>query len=70
MNEPVIINNKLNPTENNYDLLRVNTGIELVRQLMRPKSWSPDNVFVSEIFGNTGIFYNILVFKIINKEKK
>ncbi len=47
-------NQKTAPSENYYPMLRINSGIELAQLSMRPKSWSPDNMIVSEVFSSTG----------------
>lgn len=53
--EPDNKNEKVdNPVENDYSMLRVCSGTELARLSLRPKSWSPDNLIVSEIFSSTG----------------
>lgn len=48
------IDEKACKLENDYSLLRVDSGVELAQLSLRPKSWSPDNLVASEIFSNPG----------------
>lgn len=58
------IDDKTCKLDNDYSMLRVNSGVELAQLSLRPKSWSPDNLIASEIFSNPGMCNAVFSFLI------